>query len=136
MARKFGALGLSFTQGPSNGGFMRRCCIVVALSLFAVCFSAETPTMATQRDDPEMFALFVKTYKDAGIDLIVEVLPPLRCAANGELRGFAHRKSKNGAIVLGGQTPGWRPFGNSGHHAISGADRLEEFRGDFSVSKY
>jgi hypothetical protein len=47
--------------------------------------------MAAQRDDPELFALFVKTYKDAGIDLIVAVLPPRRCAANvraGDMVGY------------------------------------------------
>lgn len=70
---------------------MRRMYIVIALSLVAWCVSAETLTMDAQRDDPEFFALFVKTYKDAGIDLIIDVLPPLRCVANvksGDMVGY------------------------------------------------
>ena len=65
--------------------------IALAIALLAWSLPAETLTMAAQRDDPELFALFKKTYRDAGIELSIEVLPPLRCVANvksGEMIGY------------------------------------------------
>ena len=75
---------------PGWLGFMKRHILAVAIAFLAWGLPAETLMMAAQRDDPELFALFVKTYKDAGFDLVVEVLPPLRCVANvksGEMIG-------------------------------------------------
>lgn len=76
---------------PGSRGLKIRRILALAITFLAWSLPAETLTMAAQRDDPELFALFVKTYRDAGIELRIEVLPALRCVSNvrsGEMIGY------------------------------------------------